>query len=212
MRRAEERGTGILLQKSATPGDERGHSGIVGIPVGNPKIGANKRDVWLIGPSTGYNSPHFAVYPPDLIEPCVLAGSSAKGCCADCGAPWKRMVGKIAQPIGFDWKNISQTQFGIDESGAPLTVEGGLAVAIEPTHSFDVGFRGWEPNCECSGEIEPCVILDPFGGSGTTAGVALKHGRRAILCELHAEYAELIPDRIRSIAEIAAVETDVEWV
>ena len=59
--------------------------------------------------------------------------------------------------------------------------------------------------------IEPCVlagcpeggtVLDPFGGSGTTAGVALKHGRNAVLCELNPEYAALIPDRIESISMI----------
>lgn len=59
------------------------------------------------------------------------------------------------------------------------------------------------------GLIEPCIlagcpaggtVLDPFGGSGTTAGVAVKHGRNAILCELSPEYAELIPARVASIA------------
>jgi len=58
--------------------------------------------------------------------------------------------------------------------------------------------------------IEPCIlagsrpgdtVLDPFGGSGTTAGVALEHGRNAILCELSPEYAELIPERIDSITD-----------
>lgn len=53
--------------------------------------------------------------------------------------------------------------------------------------------------------IEPCIlagsrpndmVLDPFGGSGTTAGVALKHGRHATLCELNPEYAALVPERI----------------
>ena len=43
------------------------------------------------------------------------------------------------------------------------------------------------------------VVLDPFGGSGTTAGVALAHGRRAILCELNPEYAALVPDRVAGI-------------
>lgn len=61
--------------------------------------------------------------------------------------------------------------------------------------------------------IEPCIlagsrpgdiVLDPFGGSGTTAGVALKHGRRAIMCELNRNYvSELMPKRIESIAEVA---------
>lgn len=57
--------------------------------------------------------------------------------------------------------------------------------------------------------IEPCVlagsrsgdtVLDPFGGSGTTAGVAIKHGRKAILCELNPDYAALVPNRIAQIA------------
>jgi DNA modification methylase len=56
--------------------------------------------------------------------------------------------------------------------------------------------------------IEPCIlagcpvggtVLDPFGGSGTTAGVALAHDRNAVLCELNPEYAELVPARIESI-------------
>lgn len=53
--------------------------------------------------------------------------------------------------------------------------------------------------------IEPCIlagsrqgdiVLDPFGGSGTTAQVALQHGRRAVLCELNPDYEPLILDRV----------------
>lgn len=53
--------------------------------------------------------------------------------------------------------------------------------------------------------IEPCilagcpeggVVLDPFGGSGTTALVANRHGRNAVLCELNAEYIEIAHARI----------------
>lgn len=56
--------------------------------------------------------------------------------------------------------------------------------------------------------IEPCIlagspvggtVLDPFGGSGTTAGVALKNKRNAVLCELNSDYAALVPERIKSI-------------
>jgi site-specific DNA-methyltransferase (adenine-specific) len=56
--------------------------------------------------------------------------------------------------------------------------------------------------------IEPCIlagcplngiVLDPFAGSGTTAGVALAHGRKAILCELNPDYAALVPARIDQI-------------
>lgn len=34
----------------------------------------NKRSVWIV-PTRGYAGAHFAVFPPELIEPCILAGS-----------------------------------------------------------------------------------------------------------------------------------------
>jgi DNA modification methylase len=34
----------------------------------------NKRSVWTV-PTTPYSEAHFATYPPDLIKPCILAGS-----------------------------------------------------------------------------------------------------------------------------------------
>jgi len=82
----------------------------------------NKRSVWTVT-TKPYKGAHFATFPPDLIEPCVLAGCPTDG-----------------------------------------------------------------------------IILDPFGGSGTTAGVAIKHGRNAVLCELSKEYVYLIPDRISKIS------------
>lgn len=54
--------------------------------------------------------------------------------------------------------------------------------------------------------IEPCikagaprhgVVLDPFGGAGTTGLVADRLGRSAILCELNPEYATMAAARIR---------------
>ncbi len=53
--------------------------------------------------------------------------------------------------------------------------------------------------------IEPCIlagcpkggtVLDPFAGSGTTAEVAIQHGRKAVLCELNAEYVEMQKERL----------------
>lgn len=58
--------------------------------------------------------------------------------------------------------------------------------------------------------IEPCIlagsrpgdiVLDPFMGSGTTAQVALQHGRQYLGCELNPEYNALQQERIaRAVA------------
>ena len=54
--------------------------------------------------------------------------------------------------------------------------------------------------------ITPCIlagcpaggtVLDPFGGSGTTAGVAKSNGRNAVLIELNPEYVPMIVNRLK---------------
>lgn len=59
--------------------------------------------------------------------------------------------------------------------------------------------------------IEPCIlagsrpgdiVLDPFMGSGTTAEVAILHGRRYLGCELNAEYRSLQDARIQKAAAL----------
>lgn len=40
------------------------------------------------------------------------------------------------------------------------------------------------------------LVLDPFGGAGTTGLVAARHGRRAVMIELNPEYAEIARRRI----------------
>lgn len=77
----------------------------------------NKRSVWTVT-AQPYKEAHFATFPPDLIKPCILAGSRAGD-----------------------------------------------------------------------------MVLDPFGGSGTTGEVALELGRRATLIELNPDYVKLIEKR-----------------
>lgn len=51
------------------------------------------------------------------------------------------------------------------------------------------------------------LVLDPFGGSGTTAIVALRHGRRAQLIELSKDYAAMAGDRIETEWRVARPKT-----
>lgn len=53
------------------------------------KIVCNKKDVWALATADS-KFKHFAMYPEHLVEPCILAGTSSKGCCPKCKAPWVR--------------------------------------------------------------------------------------------------------------------------
>jgi DNA modification methylase len=53
--------------------------------------------------------------------------------------------------------------------------------------------------CILAGCPEGGTVIDPFGGSGTTAQVALQNKRNAILCELNPDYVKIIEKRLASI-------------
>jgi DNA modification methylase len=82
----------------------------------------NKRSVWSVQ-TKPFSGAHFATFPPDLVEPCIKAGS-----------------------------RVGDT------------------------------------------------VLDPFGGAGTTALVANRFERHAILCELNPAYAQMAQDRLAADA------------
>ena len=45
--------------------------------------------------------------------------------------------------------------------------------------------------------VIPATVLDPFGGAGTTALVAVRHGRNAVLIEINQKYVDMSYKRIR---------------
>jgi DNA modification methylase len=121
--RAKILGRGKQESRSQTPGAQSQQDSSGGYPP-NASGRRNRRSVWTVT-TKPYKGAHFATFPPDLIEPCILAGSR-------------------------------------------------------------------------SGDI----VLDPFMGSGTTAQVALKHGRRYLGCELNPEYEKLQLERIAKVTSL----------
>ena len=56
----------------------------------------------------------------------------------------------------------------------------------------------WVKGCDCPAhDTIPATVLDPFGGSGTTALVAEELGRNAVLIELNPSYAKMAHRRLR---------------
>lgn len=80
---------------------------------------------------------------------------------------------------------------------APLTV---WPIATRPFS--EAHFATFPPElaerCILAGCPRGGLVLDPFGGAGTTALVALRHGRRAALVELNPDYAAIARRRIES--------------
>ena len=137
---------------------------------------ANLRNVWTI-PTQGVSAAHFATFPERLVEPCILAGTSAEGACAKCGAPWTRVV--ETKKIPGDMRNRE----GAKMSYHTRTLGGGQAIQNwrEENPSLTTG---WKPTCECEAPTVPCTVLDPFVGSGTVCRVATQLNRRGIGCDL----------------------------
>ena len=167
-----------------------------------------KPDVWQIA-TQPYAKAHFATFPEALVLPCILAGTSEEGCCAECGAPWERVV-----------ERTKSFESGSGRSGNAISGKQNLAAA-ETNSTPDIRMgpcvttqtTGWQPTCNCcenspkppNGDgmplgpypTVPCTVLDPFLGSGTTAKVAQQYGRSFVGCELSAEYLELAIDRFK---------------
>lgn len=168
--------------------------------VGDPEAGRNARSVWTIA-TVPYPGAHFAVFPPQLAERCILAGTSARGCCPECGAPWERVVERPAEPEGLRNRDGgAKYDFHVRQVGSDQKLQDWLNA--NPPRTI-----GWRPTCDCEPrEPVPCTVLDPFAGSGTTGMVATGHGRAAFLIELNPQYADLIRDRIGPMLEETAVE------
>lgn len=179
---------------TASPGTGSGMSIGVGgqryarlASVGTEANGRNMRSVWTI-PSAPFPEAHFATFPPALADRCILAGTSAKGCCPTCGAPWVREVERVS----------TGKSYATGKSAAKRAV--GLATGFS---GYDDGsscpvFRttGWAPSCGCeAGDPVPCTVLDPFGGSGTVGACAEALGRHSILIELSPEYVAMAKRR-----------------
>lgn len=138
---------------------------------------------------------HYAVFPPELLEKPIEA-MCPRRVCRTCGKPSRREV-DVAPGCG----GLHQASTGATIGGHP------------DGHKSQMGERnatttGWS-SCGCPGTDgirldgyhtgpgwRPGIVLDPFGGTGTTALVATGRGRDAILLDLDERNVDLARDRL----------------
>lgn len=198
-----------------------------------PASGRNKRTVWTIA-TRPYPGAHFATFPEDLVEPCILAGSSPKAC-GVCSAPWERVTEREDQ----GWDGSKYGERAVAATGGAK--DGGTARSTLGSSNGKLTGKstttGWRPSCVCvdpdkaemaaayyadparitepeagrrAAEIAPeprhCTILDPFNGSGTTGRVAIRHGRSYVGVDISREYlAEQATQRIDNVQHVMAI-------
>lgn len=153
----------------------------------------NLRTVWTVT-TEPYPEAHFATFPEALAERCIKAGTSAHGACSKCMAPWERVVERVrtldGRPMDQPQKRGEHNRWSEDQNG-PRPGNGRYG-----TRTTEIG---WQPTCDCGADVTPCVVLDPFAGSGTTLAVAERLGRDSIGIELNPAYIAMAERRIRSV-------------
>lgn len=173
---------GLRNDGSPTEIEERILAGVSGGTI----LGSNLKSVWPI-PTQPFPEAHFATFPEALVETCVRAGTSDAGACSVCGTPWVREVRAVGGTIGHDWHPDKSLEKGRVQ-GIPDEAGDGSY------RRLDLGFR---PRCAHPDAPKvPCVVLDPFGGSGTTPAVARRLGRRSVAVELNPLYVALAERRV----------------
>ena len=151
-----------------------------------------------------FKGAHFAIFPPDLPVAYIKASTSEVGACPHCGTPWRRILARVGDPAR-DWRSAD----------TPAELYGAHGRRRSKGQPADVGQNsiprehvGWERPCRCPhGRPVPCVVLDPFAGSGTTLAVAVALGRHSVGVEAQSAYvAELMPARFEQVgARLACV-------
>lgn len=143
-----------------TPPGQRPQQGNRGPVVVSTPIGTrNLRSVWTIA-TAPYKGAHFATFPPKLVEPCVKAGTSERGVCPECGAPWVRETEVVGRRQAH-WQGTEQVKAKAAKGahGVTSVIETGSYAVRETT--------GWKPTCT----HVRCPVCYNTGDARTISGV-----------------------------------------
>jgi hypothetical protein len=107
-----------------------------------------------------------------------------------CGASWQRVMERTEDPD----TSAKGSRF---DAGKTAARDGGDRT--QPGERTTKRTAGWRPGCDCGREdVQPCLVLDPFFGAGTTGLAAQKLGRRWVGIEISEQYADMAALRLRA--------------
>jgi DNA modification methylase len=184
------------------------------LPPRNTPLGKLPGSVWgipsqplMVPASLGIS--HFAAFPMELPRRVVL-GWSPPGVCTACGEGRRPVSAQTDEAYAAERARIRQrrTEQNTDREialySAGRTNTGGFTNisngVVRPAYAI-TGYA-----CACpqpDAPTRPAVVLDPFGGTGTTALVAAAYGRTGISVDMSGDYARLAKWRTRDPGERA---------
>jgi DNA modification methylase len=142
---------------------------------------------------------HFAAFPVELPRRVIL-GWSPPGVCTGCGEGRRPVADEVYREAAGSQR--SNKIAGGNHIGATRVRQGDGATTLRTAATRQI--TGYA--CACprpDAPTRPAVVLDPFGGTGTTALVADALGRHAVTVDRSADYCRLAAWRTRDPAERA---------
>ena len=128
---------------------------------------------------------HFAVFPESLVRRPIMA-TAPKEICLKCGKARER-VSKTEYDVRVDHPKAEEPKLALNMDNKFKSMQF-TGSAIHYT-------TGWK-SCSCSAGFRSGIVLDPFGGSGTVAKVALENGLSTVYIDVKESYREMAKRRI----------------
>lgn len=189
----ENTGEGLYRDRDIRPNKDGRHLRTYDFAIESMKAILNDEDVFfddgelpqaLFCVTQNYKGAHFATYPERLVELCLKASTSEAGACPKCKAPWERIVERTFEGE-YNMKAALKQRKTMEG-----VIDGGLDhVTLGKTENITRVEKGWQPTCKCGiDDTVPCIVLDPFVGSGTTTKVARDLGLLSVGFDLSFEY------------------------
>lgn len=140
---------------------------------------------------------HFAAFPTEWPRR-IIQGWSPAGVCVECGAGRVPATTKTHEADNQGRAGLHDTaRYRQSLAGPPRAMLNGHSVRT---------ITGYTCGCEePTAATRPAVVLDPFGGTGTTAMVAKALGRHGISVDMSADYCRLAEWRTNDRNQLAKV-------
>jgi len=145
---------------------------------------------------------HFAAFPTEWPRR-IIQGWSPTGICVECGEGRRPVA--VRDPIdprhlASNSRQDSHDRLAIRGVSASSILRAGLQSGQSPATRV----TGYACACpEPTAPTTPAIVLDPFGGTGTTALVARALGRHGISVDMSADYCRLAEWRVNDPDQIA---------